>query len=203
MSAITRASNTNTTFAATAHRGLSVSAALFAIMAGTAGTAVGFIAAFAVAIPMLHQTLATETASLNSKLASSVTPTDVSCAQVTPAGVVLGTSTGTASVAPSQPSGGQGGMGGNTFIKKLIGGQLATTTGTIADTGPNSSNEIVTKNTSITTVTNDNDISLSTSNDQQASSGVANVSDNTNAGSAATGDAQNVNSTSLSVTVNN
>ncbi len=180
---------------------------LFSFVAATVGTVVGFIAAVAVALPMIHQDLAAQTSLLGARLASSVSSAAPasSCVQPTTSGVVLGAATvggGNGGGMPvQQPAGGVG--GGNTFIQKLIGGQLATTTATISDTGPNSDNKIITENTSITHVENTNNVSISNSNDQNASSGSAEVERNTNAGDAMSGDAANANTTTLGVTITN
>ena len=191
--------------------------AAIAFAAAITGTVVGFVATLAVAMPMMHQALATEVSGVNARLASSLTPDEQACietGQAGESGAVLGAETAAASpsAASSQSSaGGQGGGPGNVtknitkniFINKLIGGQLATTTAVIKNTGPESSNEVITKNISVTKVTNTNDVNVSNTNDQSTVSGSANVSGNTNGGSAVTGTADNTNDTSLALTINN
>lgn len=188
--------------------------AAIAFAAAITGTVVGFVATLSIAMPMVHQALAAEVSGVNARLASSVSPDEQACletGQSGGAGAVLGvetSATGPGAAAPTQPPAGGQGSGPsnvtkNIFIKKLIGGQLVTNTAAIENTGPGSSNEVITKNTSVTNVTNTNDVHVSTTNNQSASSGSANVSDNTNGGSAASGTAANTNDTSLALTINN
>lgn len=186
-----------------------------AFAAAITGTVVGFVATLSVAMPMVHQALATEVSGVNARLASSVTPDEQGCFETGAqgeSGVVLGAETATAGPGSSSsnqqpPAGGQGSgpssVTKNIFIKKLVGGQLATNTAVIKNTGPESSNEVITKNVSVTKVTNTNDVHISSTNNQNAVSGSANVSDNTNGGSSVSGTAENTNDTSLALTINN
>lgn len=191
--------------------------AAIAFAAAITGTVVGFAATLAVAMPMMHQALASEVSGVNARLASSVTPDEQACFETGQAGepgAVLGAETNAASPAAGSsqsPAGGQGSgptnvtksMTKNIFINKLIGGQLATNTAVIKNTGPESSNEIIAKNSSVTKVTNTNDVNVSNTNNQSAVSGSANVSGNTNGSSAVTGAADNTNDASLALTINN
>lgn len=200
--------------------------ALFAFVAAAAGTAVGFVAAVAVALPIIHNDLATATSQMNQKLTASsrvaaadLTPEELAviCGpQMQAQGQVLGAETvpGAQAGMPAggagggqQPGqggqGGQGGAGGNVFIKKLIGGAMVKTVSSINNTGPSSENNITNNVETTTNITNTNKIHTDITNDQQAVSGSANVSNNTNAGAATTGDASNANDTSVSVNVSN
>jgi len=75
--------------------------------------------------------------------------------------------------------------------------------GTINNTGPNSSNTVSSNVKSTVNVTNDNDISVFNDNDQSASSGDATVRGNTTGGSATTGDASNTSSSTFTFDVTN
>lgn len=76
-------------------------------------------------------------------------------------------------------------------------------TGSVSDTGPDSSNVVKSKTVSRVNVTNNNDLWVSNYNDQDAVSGNANVSDNTSGGSATTGNASNTSSTTVTYKVTN
>jgi len=189
--------------------------AAVAFVTAITGTAIGFVTAFSIAMPMMRQALASEVSGANARLASSISPDGEECIEVAPSGEVLGAET--ASAAPIEQVPGsqnnQSNVSNNTanninkinktFINKLVGGQFVNNTAVIKNTGPNSSNEIVTKNIAVTKVTNTNDIKVSSTNNQYATSGSANVSDNTNGGSASTGSSDNSNDTSLALTINN
>lgn len=73
----------------------------------------------------------------------------------------------------------------------------------IKETGPDSYNKIVMKNSSSTYVRNYNDVCVSNYNSQTAKSGDAKVEDNTTGGDATSGDAINTNSTSVNVNIRN
>jgi len=70
-------------------------------------------------------------------------------------------------------------------------------------TGPQSNNTVSVNSTNTLNVSNDNDIRVTNNNDQHASSGNANVSDNTTGGSASSGDASNSSNTSTTISVSN
>jgi hypothetical protein len=76
-------------------------------------------------------------------------------------------------------------------------------TGTIDNTGPNSHNYIEFTNKVDTHVTNNNNLSVSNSNSQSATSGKAEVSNNTTGGDATSGDAMNTSSTTITFDVTN
>lgn len=109
--------------------------------------------------------------------------------------------TAAASGVPSTPGttamSGAGGSGG--------GGQTPGTpsSGTISNTGPGSTNTISTNYTSNATVTNNNTVSVTTSNCQSAQSGDATVADNTTTGGGGSGSASNANDSGTGVTVKN
>lgn len=93
--------------------------------------------------------------------------------------------------AASSAAGGAGGSAGGS------------NTGTINNTGPDSKN-VVRANTSVnTTVSNDNDINVSSYNHQAAESGDATVAGNTTGGSATSGAATNTNSSTMNFNVSN
>lgn len=75
--------------------------------------------------------------------------------------------------------------------------------GTIHFTGPNSHNRIDTRNTTRVDIDNRNDVNISNHNDQIAESGDATVRNNTEGGSAVTGDAENTNSASFDISISN
>lgn len=183
--------------------------AAVAFVTAITGTAVGFVAAFSIAMPMMRQALNSEVSGVNARLASSISPDETGCFEGAPSGEVLGAEA--VSAGPSQQvSNNQSNSPSTvinevnkTFIKKLVGGQLVNNAAVIKNTGPNSSNEVITKNVAVTKVTNTNDVKVTSTNNQYATSGSANVSDNTNSGSATTGSADNSNDTSLALTINN
>lgn len=73
----------------------------------------------------------------------------------------------------------------------------------IEETGPDSSNTVTQRYTVRTNVTNNNDVSITNNNSQDARSGKASVENNTTGGSATSGDARNESLTTLEVTVKN
>jgi hypothetical protein len=74
---------------------------------------------------------------------------------------------------------------------------------TIENTGPRSDNHVRFESRSTVDIDNDNDLSVENNNDQTATSGDAEVSDNTDGGSATTGNATNTNSTTIRFNVTN
>jgi hypothetical protein len=77
------------------------------------------------------------------------------------------------------------------------------THGTINQTGYNSNNAVTSKETTKIDVKNDNDIKVTNTNKQTATSGDATVKYNTTVGSVTTGDATNTNNTTVKVDVSN
>lgn len=75
--------------------------------------------------------------------------------------------------------------------------------GTIDNTGYNSTNVVSSHVSNKTAVENDNCIMVTNDNTQSASSGTANVSQNTTGGSATSGNASNTNNTSVTLSVTN
>lgn len=73
----------------------------------------------------------------------------------------------------------------------------------IENTGPRSDNHVNFENRSSVEINNDNDLEIHNDNNQTASSGDAEVKDNTRGGSATTGDATNTNSTTIRFNVTN
>jgi hypothetical protein len=73
----------------------------------------------------------------------------------------------------------------------------------IANTGPNSSNVVSSKVENNTSVKNTNDICITNTNTQKASTGDATVSGNTNAGSSDSGNAGNGNGTGAGIDISN
>ncbi len=76
-------------------------------------------------------------------------------------------------------------------------------TGTIRNTGPDSVNVVREKVVNKVRVTNNNDITVSNTNSQTATSGDAKVYDNTTGGDAVSGNASNTNSTTMTFSVTN
>ena len=74
---------------------------------------------------------------------------------------------------------------------------------TISNTGPDSVNRVVFDTYTNVDIENDNEVYVTNNNTQTASSGDATVRHNTTGGDAVTGDATNVNSTSVSVDIAN
>jgi hypothetical protein len=79
----------------------------------------------------------------------------------------------------------------------------ADNSGSIGTTGPNSSNKISATTDTKTTVKNNNDLGLTNSNWQTASTGSASAHYNTTAGDVTSGDATNDNSASVGATIDN
>lgn len=73
----------------------------------------------------------------------------------------------------------------------------------INQTGPDSVNKVTFKSTSNVKVENNNDLHVTNTNRQTATSGDARVTDNTEGGSATTGDASNTTSSSITFDVSN
>jgi len=104
----------------------------------------------------------------------------------------------------------------NTKIKKAVGtsvlslglvvglaGFAGATSGSIGNTGPDSTNKVEYKDSSHVDVDNNNSLGLNNSNSQSASSGDASAKHNTTAGDAMSGDAMNDNSVDATVEVDN
>jgi hypothetical protein len=85
----------------------------------------------------------------------------------------------------------------------MMGGGASEPSATMSTTGPNSSNHINVTSTNTATIHNDNDVYVQSWSDQHASSGDATVANNTNGGSASTGDASNSNSTTVDLNISN
>jgi hypothetical protein len=208
---LTRSSKTNTTNSNPARIGNTNIAIVFG---GTfAGVVFGVLLSVGFMKPMLQSAVASATKDLSQKVAVAAVPaanfTECTTPTITSGGQALGASTSLmpSSSNPSAPGGkGGGGSSGGTktvFVHKLISGVFATTTASNNNTGPDSTNTIVTKNTNTTTVTNNNDISVNNSNDQSATSGDASSTQNTTAGNTASGSASNTNKSDLNIAVTN
>jgi hypothetical protein len=117
------------------------------------------------------------------------------------AGNVLGAQT-TAAVNGGKGAGEEQG-GGNTFVHKLVGGGMNTSTATISGNGNGSVNTVTTTNTNTTNISNHNDVTVENKNVQKAYSGDAEVEDNYSGGSATSGDAWNTNSTTTNISISN
>ena len=95
------------------------------------------------------------------------------------------------------------GVGSNLFGSGSDGDWRSNNTSRISDTGPDSVNRISTQVTNRVNIENNNDLEVHNTNSQYASSGDAEVSDNTRGGDARTGDATNTNTTTLDFRVTN
>jgi hypothetical protein len=84
-----------------------------------------------------------------------------------------------------------------------LSGFAGATTGTIDTTGPRSDNSIRSETSQRVDVDNNNDLTVHNDNDQRATTGDADVDENTEAGDAETGSAMNENSLDAAVTVDN
>lgn len=76
-------------------------------------------------------------------------------------------------------------------------------TGNISNTGPDSSNTVLSVTKSSLKVTNTNSVTVASNSEQDALTGKAVVAGNTTGGSATSGAASNSNSDSVSITINN
>lgn len=76
-------------------------------------------------------------------------------------------------------------------------------TASITKTGPDSYNKVVFRNTSSVEVRNNNNISVTNNNAQTATSGNVEVSRNTEAGNGTSGDASNISTTTIDLSVSN
>src|SRR6185312_10897632 len=150
---VTRPRTTKTKRISIAARRFHFSTPMVTALATLSGILVGFVAAMTVVLPAAQPASQSPAQDLNAHLAADVT--QASCGTISgPAtnGAVLGAETVAAPApAATAPSGGQG---GGMFIEKLVGGQLASNTATIENTGSNSDNTVTQKNVSTTTVTN-------------------------------------------------
>lgn len=108
-----------------------------------------------------------------------------------------------APVMPVAPAGGRGaddtGAPAPNVITKIIQAHKAA----IENTGPDSKNTITQDYSSVTNVTNNNDVSVVNNNTQTATSGDAEVKGNTSGGSATSGEAVNESTTSIYVDIKN
>lgn len=84
-----------------------------------------------------------------------------------------------------------------------FGGNGGDNEASIENTGPRSDNSVRIESRSTVDIDNDNDLRVTNTNDQRATSGDAEVTDNTFGGSATTGDASNSNSTTIRFDVTN
>lgn len=182
------------------------------------GVAVGALAALAVAVPTMQHGFAAQTQQLRDRLAlaAGYTPevaAPAECIQSESApGQVLGasvemppvTAPGAASAeatAQAQAAAQAASNNNKEFVKKLVVGELAKAS--IKETGPYSSNVITNTVESKVNITNNNNVQISTRNDQSANSGNATVTDNTRAGAATSGDATNSASSSSTLNITN
>jgi hypothetical protein len=85
----------------------------------------------------------------------------------------------------------------------MFGGVANAQSASITDSGRDSDNSISFKNICDLKVDNDTNVKIDNKNDQSASSGDANVSDNDDVGTVTTGNANNSNSSSFNVSVSN
>lgn len=199
---------------------------MFAFLAAFAGILTAVPLTIALMMPMVHQQLASDISKMNaastarySTTALTLTPDQMSnltaedraavCGPVTAAagvspGGVLGASN---VVAPSQ--GGQGQNAGPVnspakvvYVKKLVSGAMSSK-GTINNTGPGSYNTVNSSQTATTKITNNNNLSVANTSNQQASSGEAETEYNTTGGSAVSGTAANSNHADLNLSVSN
>lgn len=84
-----------------------------------------------------------------------------------------------------------------------VSGGLGSVSGSISNTGPDSTNQVTFNSSSSVHVDNDNHISLDNDTHQSAYSGSAEVSGNTTGGSASSGDATNINTSEFTLTIEN
>lgn len=203
--------NTNTTNRQRISAGPRLRTGLFAGAAAFVGMAVGFVAALAVVLPAIHTEFAAQTKQLSDRLVA-LTPAPAAlssaCAQSAPlapsAGHVLGAAaTAVPAVAPAAAPTAPAPAPGNTFVTKLVGGTFAHTAASIADTGPSSTNTITTTNSTDTTITNTTSVAAVSTAVQNAQSGDVHSTQNTTAGTAASGPATNTNSVLALLTVHN
>jgi hypothetical protein len=184
---------------------------LFIFGSTLAGVVVGVVASLAMVGPMIHSDVASATngsRTLSARTASDTFACSVPNSAVTGGGLggggsVLGASTGTTPV-----GGGTGGDNGGTntvFVHKLVSGVFAKTTATISGNGAESTNTVTTINKNKTVINNDNDVTLTNNNSQNATSGDANTDHNVSgSGTAATtGTAENTSSTDMKVNITN
>lgn len=85
----------------------------------------------------------------------------------------------------------------------MTSGIVAAEDGSISDTGPGSTNTIDTEIIYTCEVDNDNQITITDSNDQQVYSGPVDASDNTDSGDAISGSATNDNGTTFDIQIEN
>jgi hypothetical protein len=193
---------------------LTFSVALFGVIVGVLGS-LGFIGSYLHTqfnnenLAFSHQIAALKT-NMSFRPAAYTAATDGTCSipsssVVTPTSVVvppkvLPSAVLTAAVTPTTSTSKTSTV--YPFVQKLTTG-VFTTTGTISDTGPQSTNQVTTNNTATTTVTNNNNISVQSSNPQTSKSGSSSVVNNTNAGSSTTGSASNTSDTSFDFKIQN
>jgi hypothetical protein len=194
----------------------SYSSFLFTVVATFAGVLVGVLAALSIVKSDVTAQVSAATSKLNNQfttaadVADSSTISNSSTQCPVPAGSTTSTAPAAAvTTAASAPTIGKG--GGNstnpapapTFVHKLVSGTFTNDTGTITNTGPDSSNSVTFDNTNKTTVTNNNNFNLTNTTSQSSDSGSAKVVNNTTGGEAITGDATNNSSTAVEYRVSN
>ena len=85
----------------------------------------------------------------------------------------------------------------------LTGGLVAANSGSLDTTGPDSTNEIRFENESEVDLENNTEVEAQVNTDQDAESGYADTENNTNAGDAMTGDADNMNEVEADLSIDN
>lgn len=186
-------------------------------LAAMAGAALMIPVSTGVIASSVHSNLSGQLASLNNRLVQMQTAdmnlgsTPNSC--IAPAsgnGTEVQTAQQLSSATTTPSLGGGKGAGpgapgsttNNTFVKKIVTGSLVAKA-TNENTGPGSTNTIDISNQNTSTVSNTNDVHLTTVNHQESESGDATVSGNTTGGSATSGDSTNTSNTDISILFKN
>ena len=181
---------------------------VYTMLAAFAGVVLGVLGSMGFVSNMLQSQFAAQNAALDKRIVATAPASDVnSCYGTSSASGGAGKSADKMAVAApheqaggkgadEQPAGGKGGDAHAPFVNQLI-------SGSISNTGPNSSNSINATNNFNYTAVNNNNVGVTNSNTQTSTSGSSSVSNNTNAGSAQSGNADNHNSESTWVTINN
>jgi len=176
-------------------------------------TFAGVVFGVALSLGLLGTSLKSDAATAAKTQAVSVRPADDFTACVAPTGSGGGGTSSAPAVKqavatpPVELGRGGGGEASNpgktVFVKKLVTGTIATTTGTNSYTGPDSTNVVRTTNVSETYIHNDNDVTVTNNNPQHASSGDAKTIKNTSGGNATSGTAENSSDADFNVSISN
>ena len=185
---------------------LSIKRNAFTFAAVSLGVMVGVVSAMSLVMPMARTALASDVSGIGRTIqfkTAADTLTGSCTAPTTGASSNTGSSQSSAGTTPVVSSFVKPQGPTNLLTSKIVSGIFGNQTAAISNTGPGSTNKVITDNQVTTTVTNTNDVAVSNSNNQSANSGSATTKNNTTGGSSTTGASTNTNSTDYTFNINN